>query len=106
MDDLTNESGGARTAEVQVSIDERENVSIVIAAGEDAVWVEFGAGVYHNGSAGSSPHPKGSELGFTIGGYGKGMGKRQTWGSMKRRTTPDTWYSCHYAYVQCGENRL
>ena len=65
---------------MQVSIDERENVSIVIAAGEDAVWVEFGAGVYHNGSAGSSPHPEGSKLGFTIGGYGKGMGKRQTWG--------------------------
>ena len=80
VDDLTNESVGAKTAEVQVSIDERENVSIVIAAGEDAVWVEFGAGVYHNGSAGSSPHPKGSELGFAIGGYGKGMGKRQTWG--------------------------
>lgn len=79
VDDLTNESG-AKTAEVQVSIDEREKVSIVIAAGEDAVWVEFGAGVYHNGSAGSSLHPKGSELGFTIGGYGKGMGKRQTWG--------------------------
>ena len=80
IDDLTNESRDTRTAEVQVSIDERENVSIVIAAGEDAVWVEFGAGVYHNGSAGSSPHPKGSEFGFTIGGYGKGMGKRQTWG--------------------------
>lgn len=80
VDDLTNESGGARTAKVQVSIDKGENVSIVIAAGEDAVWVEFGAGVYHNGSAGSSPHPKGSELGFTIGGYGKGMGKRQAWG--------------------------
>ena len=80
VDDPTGESGGARRAEVQVSIDERENVSVVIAAGEDAVWVEFGAGVYHNGSAGSSPHPKGSELGFTIGGYGKGMGKRKTWG--------------------------
>ena len=80
VDDLTGESGGARKADVRVSIDERENVSIVIAAGEDAVWVEFGAGVYHNGSVGSSPHPKGSELGFTIGGYGKSMGKRQTWG--------------------------
>ena len=80
VDDLTGESGGVRKADVRVSIDERENVSIVIAAGEDAVWVEFGAGVYHNGSVGSSPHPKGSELGFTIGGYGKGMGKRQTWG--------------------------
>lgn len=80
VDDLTGESGGSRKADVRVSIDERENVSIVIAAGEDAVWVEFGAGVYHNGSAGSSPHPEGSKLGFTIGGYGKGMGKRQTWG--------------------------
>lgn len=80
VDDLTEDSGGARRAEVQVSIDERENVSIVIAAGEDAVWAEFGAGVYHNGSVGSSPHPKGQELGLTIGGYGKGMGKRQVWG--------------------------
>lgn len=80
VDDLTRDSGGARKANVQVSIDERNNLSVVIAAGEDVVWVEFGAGVYHNGSAGSSPHPKGSELGFTIGGYGKGMGKRQTWG--------------------------
>lgn len=80
VDDLIGGSGGVRKANVQVSIDERGNVSVVIAAGEDAVWVEFGAGVYHNSSAGSSPHPKGSELGFTIGGYGKGMGKRQTWG--------------------------
>lgn len=80
VDDLTGESGGARKANVQVSIDERENVSVVIAAGEDAVWAEFGAGVYHNGSVGSSPHPKGQELGLTIGGYGKGMGKRQVWG--------------------------
>ena len=80
VDDLTEGSGGARKAEVQVSIDERENVSVVIAAGEDAVWAEFGAGVYHNGSVGSSPHPKGQELGLTIGGYGKGMGKRQVWG--------------------------
>ena len=80
VDDLTGGSGGARKADVRVSIDERENVSVIIATGEDAVWAEFGAGVYHNGSVGSSPHPKGQELGLTIGGYGKGMGKRQAWG--------------------------
>lgn len=57
-----------------------ENVSVVVASGEDAVWVEFGAGVYHNGAAGSSPHPKGNELGFTIGSYGKGNGRKTTWG--------------------------
>lgn len=78
VDDLL--KGGQRTAEVNVSVEVRDNVSVVIASGEDAIWVEFGAGVYHNGSAGSSPHPKGSELGFTIGGYGKGMGKKNAWG--------------------------
>jgi hypothetical protein len=55
-------------------------MSLVIANGKDAVWCEFGAGVYHNGSVGSSPHPKGAELGFTIGSYGKGYGKGNTWG--------------------------
>lgn len=78
VDDLVR--GGQRTAQVDVKIDSRENVTIVIASGEDAIWAEFGAGVHHNGSAGSSPHPKGTELGFTIGGYGKGMGKKDTWG--------------------------
>ena len=80
VDDLTKDSGGVRHAQVKTSVDERGNISVVIAQGEDAIWVEFGAGVHHNGSAGSSPHPEGSKLGFTIGGYGKGMGKRQTWG--------------------------
>ena len=72
--------GGPRIPDVKVSVDERGNIAVVVANGEDAVWCEFGAGVYHNGSAGSSPHPKGSELGFTIGNYGKGYGKKKAWG--------------------------
>ena len=77
VDDLL--KGGAKMAQVDVKVDEHDNISIVIANGEDAIWAEFGSGVYHNGRAGSSPHPKGDELGFTIGDYGKGMGKRNTW---------------------------
>lgn len=77
VDDLIR--GGGRPAEVSVSIDSRESITVVIAKGEDAIWCEFGAGVYHNGSAGSSPHPEGSELGFVIGGYGKGKGKQNAW---------------------------
>ncbi|MDR0821696.1 MAG: hypothetical protein LBN40_04445 [Oscillospiraceae bacterium] len=72
--------GGVKTAQVDVSLNNTNDVSLVIANGEDAIWVEFGAGVFHNGSAGSSPHPEGSALGFTIGGYGKGMGKKEVWG--------------------------
>lgn len=76
-DDLV--KGGQRLADVKVSVDNRGNLSVVIADGEDAVWVEFGAGVYHNRSPGSSPHPSGAELGFTIGDYGHGRGKQQMW---------------------------
>ncbi len=72
--------GGWRNPNVTVTTSDDGNVTLVIADGEDAVFVEFGAGVYHNGSAGSSPHPMGSELGMTIGSYGKGFGVRKAWG--------------------------
>jgi len=69
----------SRVAQVDVSVDNRGAVTVVVANGEDAIWVEFGAGVYHNGSPGSSPHPHGAELGFTIGSFGEN-GKKKSWG--------------------------
>lgn len=78
VDDLV--KGGQKFAQVDVSVDNRGSVTVVVASGEDAVWVEFGAGVYHNDSPGSSPHPNGAELGMTIGGFGKGNGKKEVWG--------------------------
>ena len=73
-------SGISRKPDVSVTVDERGFVSVVVASGEDAGWCEFGAGVYFNGSVGSSPNPYGKELGFTIGSYGKGKGKGKAWG--------------------------
>jgi hypothetical protein len=81
VDDLLN--GSQRMADVDVTVSNRDNTSIVIANGKDAVFVEFGSGVFHNGSIGSSPHPKGKELGFTIGVYCKGYGKKTVWGFYK-----------------------
>lgn len=78
VDDVIN--GSPRRPDVSVSVSERGSISVVVADGEDAVWCEFGAGVYHNGSVGTSPNPYGNELGFTIGSYGKGHGKQQAWG--------------------------
>ena len=78
IDDRTR--GGSRRPEVTVDVNDSGDISVVVANGEDAVWCEFGAGVYHNGSVGSSPHPYGSDLGFTIGSYGKGYGKAKAWG--------------------------
>lgn len=78
VDDVVN--GEKRYANVDVSVTEEGDTTVVIANGSDAVFVEFGAGVMNNGSVGSSPHPKGQELGFTIGGYGKGNGRKEVWG--------------------------
>lgn len=78
VDDLVR--GGYQKPNVTVNYTTKGDVSVIVAQGEDAVWVEFGAGVYHNGNLGSSPHPRGSELGMTIGGYGQGKGKQKSWG--------------------------
>ena len=78
VDDVVN--GGSRQPDVQVHVGHNGNIAVVVAEGEDAVWCEFGAGVYHNGSVGNSPNPYGDNLGFTIGSYGKGYGKKQVWG--------------------------
>lgn len=79
VDDII-EGGSSHSADVTVSVSHSGNVSIIVADGEDAVWCEFGAGVYHNGSVGSSPNPYGSQHGLTIGSYGKGKGSQKAWG--------------------------
>lgn len=66
--------------DVQVRVEHDDTVSVVIADGSQAVFIEFGAGVYHNGVPGDSPHPWGIENGFAIGTYGKGKGVRNVWG--------------------------
>lgn len=79
VDDVI-KGGTSRKASVTVTVQHGGNISVVVADGEDAVWCEFGAGVYHNTPVGSSPNPYGSDLGLTIGSYGKGYGKGQAWG--------------------------
>ncbi len=77
-DDLIGE--GAVIGSVDVVVEDKGDFTVVIANGEDAVFMEFGAGVYYNGSVGSSPNPLGAGLGYTIGSYGDGKGAREVWG--------------------------
>lgn len=72
--------GASRKPNVDVYVDDRGSIAVVVADGEDAVWCEFGAGVYYNVAVGSSPNPLAPPLGFTIGSYGKGYGKGKAWG--------------------------
>lgn len=71
-------------SKVTVEMQDDGDVTVVFANGDQAVFIEFGAGVYHNGPVGSQPHPwERSEpeyQGFAIGTYGKGNGRRRAWG--------------------------
>lgn len=65
----------------------------LVVEGKDIMFFEFGAGIHYNGAAGSSPRGSavgtmngasyqirgGQELGYTIGSYGKGLGKNDSW---------------------------
>jgi hypothetical protein len=79
VDDII-KGGTPHKAEVSVTFTDSGDISVIVANGKDAVWCEFGSGVYHNGSVGSSPNPYGSELGLTIGSYGDGKGQQTAWG--------------------------
>lgn len=70
-----NEVGHVDTGETLASIKgyRRGNRGVIVAGG-NAIWLEFGTGVTYNGAVGDSPHPKGKELGMTIGTYGAGHG--------------------------------
>lgn len=70
-----NQVGHVDTGETLSSIrGYRDGNKGVVVAGGNAIWLEFGTGVRHNGPAGGSPHPVGAELGMTIGEYGQGKG--------------------------------
>lgn len=68
-----------------INIDSSGEHAIVklVVEGKDIAFIEFGSGIFYNGGQGmigKSPHPKGEEKGYTIGSYGKGHGKQNTWG--------------------------
>lgn len=69
---------GKSVPNVDVSLESDGNVTFVVAYGEEAVFAEFGAGVYYN--PGGSAHPNRPVGIVEIGEYGKGYGKRKVWG--------------------------
>jgi hypothetical protein len=88
--DGTEIESGSRTEHTtasSISNQGSKSVAEIKVAGQDILFIEFGAGVHYNGAKGSSPHPKGQQLGMLIGTYGKGMGSRQVWGYVEDGVT-------------------
>lgn len=77
------ESGSNTEHNTYVKVDSLIGMSkaTLVVEGKDVLFIEFGAGVYHNPvGAGGTSHPKGAENGFLIGTYGLGHGSQQVWG--------------------------
>lgn len=51
----------------------------LVCESSQLAFIEFGAGIHYNTPAETSPHPKGQEFGYTIGSYGQGNGKNDSW---------------------------
>lgn len=61
-----------------IDVESTPNGYAITASGESVCFIEFGAGVYYNGSEPYPiPRPDGVEK---IGEYGKGKGKQNAWG--------------------------
>ncbi len=73
------DSSSDHTTRLEISAMGGKVVGTLFLEGEDVAFIEFGAGVYYNTAAGTSPHPKGNDLGFTIGSYGQGQGRYDIW---------------------------
>lgn len=66
------------TNDTRVTVEPVPNGYKIIASGGSVFFIEFGAGVYYNGS---EPYPEPRPAGIVgIGEYGKGKGKQNAWG--------------------------
>lgn len=64
-------------AKVVVTVTHTGNLSVVLANGEDAVWIEFGTGVYYNPS--NHPNAAYTDPMMLIGTFGEGGGAKKSW---------------------------
>lgn len=79
-DGIRSGSNTTHVAYVELNSTGTSTEATLIVQGEEIMFIEFGAGVYYNGTAGDSPHPNGKVNGMVIGSYGKGHGVRKVWG--------------------------
>ena len=77
VDDTTD--GPITGASATVEVESDSTTTTITVDGEDVIFIEFGAGVYHNGGVGSSPNPWGAKLNYTIGSYSKSHPEKEIW---------------------------
>lgn len=72
----------------------------IVMNGSQSIFIEFGAGIVLNGPSGTSLHPKGQELGFTINSYNpNGKANIKGWPG-SNATNPSGWRYKHKSWNQ------
>ena len=75
--DENNEAGVLTTKVDQVGM--FNTIATIFYKGEKVAFIEFGAGVHYNTPVGTSPHKYGEQFGYTIGSFGHGLGRFDSW---------------------------
>lgn len=60
-------------------VEARANGNTVTIYGENVVFIEFGAGIYHNSGGNDNPLSKAVQFDTSIGSFGKGQGNKKYW---------------------------
>ncbi len=81
-DEKNIQSGSNTEHNTYIKVDKLIGLSqaTLVLEGKEVLFIEFGAGIFYNTEAGTSPHPLGAENGFLIGSYGEGHGTQKVWG--------------------------
>ena len=73
-----------------------DDVTIVVASGDEAMFIEFGAGVHYNGSGVPYATAGADFPGYAMGSYGNGNGTKDYWHYM----TDGRWHTTHGTVMQ------
>lgn len=83
--------GGLSVSVIEIEGSGGKYKATVRMSGNQCAFVEFGAGILLNGSAGTSPHPKGEELGMTIDSYNPNSKHPKDESYTSNATNPKGW---------------
>lgn len=83
--------GGLQVEVTEIEGNDGKYRATVRMSGSQCAFVEFGAGIILNGSAGTSPHPKGEELGYTIDSFNPNSKHPKDGSYTSNATNPAGW---------------
>ena len=64
---------------LEITTEDGDLTAVIQITGHDVTFIEFGSGVHFNGHGGEPATKNAEKFGYTIGGYGTGLGLHHKW---------------------------